>query len=78
MTLLKLQAILGKQIEKIIDEKASNLAHKKALEDAEYIAKLAKQMINNADVCVRTDKLANRHDRSDKLLGESKNNEDTQ
>lgn len=76
MTLLKLQSILGTQIEKIIDEKASSIAHKKALEDAVYIAKLAKQMINNADVCVRTDKLANRHDRADKILGEYKSKAD--
>lgn len=70
MTLIELQKILGDQIEKIVDEKASNLAHKKALEDSVYIAKIAKQMINNADVVLRNDKLGNRHDRIDRLTGE--------
>jgi len=70
MTLIELQDILGKQIEKIVDDKATSIEHKRALENAEYIAKIAKQMINNADVCLRTDKLANRHDRTDRLIGE--------
>ena len=43
MTLIELQDILGKQIEKIVDDKASSIEHKKALENAEYIAKIAKQ-----------------------------------
>lgn len=70
MTLIELQKVLGEQIEKIVDEKASNLAHRKALEDAEYIAKIAKQMINGADVVLRNDKMCNRHDRIDRLTGE--------
>lgn len=39
------------------------------LKKAEYEAKLAKQFINAADVTLRTDKMAGRHDRIDKVVG---------
>lgn len=70
MTLIELQDVLGKQIEAIVNNKATPIEHKKALENAEYIAKIAKQMINSADVVLRNDKMCNRHDRIDKLTGE--------
>ncbi len=36
---------------------------------AEYEAKLAKQMINAADIILRTDKMTGRNDRIDKFIG---------
>lgn len=57
MTLLELQRILGERIEiandMAIGEEERNQEHEKS----EIIARLAKQMINNADVVLRTDKL---------------------
>lgn len=57
MTLMELQKILGERIEltnsmDVISEEA-----KKENEKSDMIARLAKQMINNADVVLRTDKL---------------------
>lgn len=57
MKLIELQEILGQGIKDITNKESSPREHEKALENAEYIAKLAKQMINNADVILRTDKL---------------------
>lgn len=70
MTLLRLNEILGQGIEAIVDENATPKEHQKALENAEYIAKLAKQIINNADVILRTDKMCNRNERANKVVGE--------
>lgn len=70
MTLIELQNVLGQGIEKIIQTENDEEEHKVAMANAEFVAKLAKQMINNADVCLRTDKLSNRHDRIDKIVGE--------
>ena len=69
MTLLRLNEILGDGIEAIIDKDASPKDHQKAIENAEYIAKLAKQIINNADVILRTDKICNRNDRANSIIG---------
>lgn len=57
MNLLELQNILGKVIQEIIQEDRSEEQHKKSLEKAEYIAKVSKQMINNADIILRSEKL---------------------
>ena len=58
MTLVELQNKLGEQIELITDEKTPFEAKKKLAEVAQTVSSLAKQMINNADVILRTDKLA--------------------
>ena len=70
MTMLKLQDVLSKVLESIVDESVTNEDHQKAVVNAEYTAKLAKQMINNADIILRTDKLADRHDRIDRVVGD--------
>ena len=58
MTLLELQKILGERIE-IANQKDTDEETRKANnETSQVIASLAKQMINNADVVLRAEKLA--------------------
>lgn len=57
MTLLELQNILGERIKIATDENMKPQERMKANEQSEIIARLAKQMINNADVVLRTNKL---------------------
>lgn len=57
MTLTELQQKLGEQIE-LLTDKDTPFQAKKALADvAQTVSSLAKQMINNADVILRTEKL---------------------
>ena len=64
MTLLELQKILGETIEAVKDGTADT-------DKAKSIASLAKQMINNADIVLRTDKFVNnKGQRIDKMVGE--------
>lgn len=57
MTLTELQDKLGEQIE-LITDKATPFKAKKELADvAQTVSSLAKQMINNADVVLRAEKL---------------------
>ena len=57
MTLYDLQKVLGERIEITNDMALSDKERKKENEKSDIIARLAKQMINNADVILRTDKL---------------------
>lgn len=57
MTLNELQNKLGEQIELITDEKTPYEAKKRIADVATVVSSLAKQMINNADVILRTEKL---------------------
>lgn len=57
MNLLELQDILGNTISEIRDNDKTEEEYKKALSNAEYIAKISKQMINNADIILRSEKL---------------------
>lgn len=57
MTLLELQNKLGEQIELISDKSLPMSTRKSLAENAMTISSLAKQMINNADVVLRTEKL---------------------
>lgn len=57
MTLIELQKVLGERIEIANDMAMGDEERKKECEKSEIIARLAKQMINNADVILRTDKL---------------------
>ena len=64
MTLLQLQDALGRAITQIEDGTGN-------IDKAKAIASLAKQMINNADVMLRTDKFVNnKGKRIDKVVGE--------
>ena len=58
MTQLELQNLLGKELEKVFE--SENLPREtqiKVLDTAAAISSLAKQMINNADVVLRAEKL---------------------
>ena len=57
MTLMELQDKLGEQIELLSDKKTPYEAKKKLADVAAVISSLAKQMVNNADVVLRTEKL---------------------
>ena len=57
MTLVDLQKVLGERIEVTNDMAMDSEERKKENDKSEVIARLAKQMINNADVILRTDKL---------------------
>lgn len=59
MTLYELQEKLGEQITLITDEKTPFAAKKQLADVAMTVSSLAKQMINNADVVLRTEKLSN-------------------
>lgn len=58
MTLVELQDKLGEQIELLTDKDTPYAAKKAVAEVAQTVSSLAKQMINNADVVLRTEKLA--------------------
>ena len=57
MTLAQLQGKLGEQIELLTDPNTPHTAKKNLAEIAQTVSSLAKQMINNADVFLRTEKL---------------------
>ena len=57
MTLTELQKVLGERIRLATDENLSVEERKKEAEISMTISTLAKQMINNADVVLRTEKL---------------------
>lgn len=57
MTLYDLQKVLGERIEITSDMALTEKERAIENEKSDLIVKLAKQMINNADVILRTDKL---------------------
>ena len=57
MTLFDLQKVLGERIEIANDMAMTEEERKVENEKSDMIARLAKQMINNADVVLRTEKL---------------------
>lgn len=57
MTLLELQNVLGERIRLANDRTLTPEERKKETDISQTISSLAKQMINNADVILRTDKL---------------------
>lgn len=69
MTMVELQEVLGAALQDVMDEGKTPAQHAKALAKAEAASRIAKQMINNADVILRADKLAGRHERIDKVVG---------
>lgn len=63
MTLLELQEILGEAITNLENGTGD-------IDKAKAIASLAKQMINNADITLRTDKfVGNKGERIDRMIG---------
>ena len=59
LTLVELQEKLGKEIDILTDSTTSYAVKLDHTKISSVIAVLAKQMINNADVILRTEKLAN-------------------
>lgn len=57
MTLVELQNKLGEQIDLLTDKDTPHSAKRNLAEIAQTVSSLAKQMINNADVVLRTEKL---------------------
>ena len=57
MTLMESQKILGERIRIVSNTEMSMDERKKEAELSQTISSLAKQMINNADVVLRTEKL---------------------
>ena len=57
MTLIELQKVLGERIELANNKELTTEERKREAEISQTISSLAKQMINNADVILRTDKL---------------------
>ena len=57
MTLIELQAKLGEQIDLLTDNRIPYESRKRQADIAHTVSSLAKQMINNADVVLRTEKL---------------------
>ena len=57
MTLVELQKILGERITVALDSTMDGEQRERENETTEIITKVAKQMINNADVILRRDKL---------------------
>lgn len=57
MTLIELQQVLGERIEIANDMAMGTDEREKENSTSDMIARLAKQMINNADVILRADKL---------------------
>lgn len=58
MTLVELQDILGKRVEVTLDENLSPEERQIENEQSFLIVNIAKQMINNGDLILRTEKLA--------------------
>ena len=57
MTLVELQKVLGERIRIAVDPSVSMEERKEETELSMVISSLAKQMINNADIVLRTNKL---------------------
>ena len=57
MTLLELQHKLGEQIDALTDPNASFDCKKQVADIASVVSSLSKQMINNADIVLRRDKM---------------------
>lgn len=57
MTLLELQDVLSNRIKVVENPGLSAEDHAREIETSKIVASLAKQMINNADVILRADKL---------------------
>lgn len=68
MTILELQNILGETINEIRSAQDEEESRKVRLK-AEFIAKIAKQMVNAADVVLRTDKMVGTTNRIDAIVG---------
>ena len=58
MTLVELQEVLGKRVEVTLNDNLTPEERQEENEQSIIIVNLAKQMINNGDLILRTEKLA--------------------
>lgn len=70
MTQLDLMDKIATAIEAIEDTDVRSTQRAKNLENAEYIAKLAKQWINGADIAIRIDKMCGSTEHIKKIIGD--------
>lgn len=68
-TLEELRSVVGKNIEDLMDDTATDQTREIRFQRADRIDKLAKDMINIADEYLRADKAAGKHDRTDDIIG---------
>ena len=75
MTLIELQNKLGEQIDLLTNQSTPHEEKKQLADIATVISSLAKQMINNADVILRTEKLVSegklKESAIQKMIGEN-------
>lgn len=70
ITITDLIALMGETFAELHSTLYKSEDFEGVLKKAEYEAKLAKQIINAADIVTRSDKMSGRHDRIDRLVGE--------
>lgn len=69
MKMIDVFDLLGETMAEVHAAPANTDMFDHAILKAEYEAKLAKQMVNAADIILRTDKMTGRNDRIDKAVG---------
>lgn len=69
ITVIELFEKLGNQAEKIFSGELKGRERREALKDVDATAKISKQALNAANVIVKADKMAGRHDRIDRIVG---------
>lgn len=72
-TINELLSVIGKNIEDIQDPKVSQYDRQIKIERADNTAKLAKQFINACTLVQKADVMSGKHDRTDALIGNIKN-----
>lgn len=68
MKIHDLMTLLGETIAELHSQSYKSAEFESAIKKAEYEAKVAKQMINAADITLRADKMAGRTDRIDEII----------
>lgn len=66
---LRLQEVLFEILEEVHSAHGGTAAFEYTMRKAEHEAKIAKQIINSADVILRGDKLCGKSDRIDEVIG---------
>lgn len=72
-TCAEMLAVIGKNVEDIQDPKVSASDRQIKIERADNTQKLAKQFVNICNFVQKGDIMAGRHDRTDVLIGDIKN-----
>lgn len=68
MTLVELQNKLGEQVDLLTNKDIPIAERQKIVNTAQIVSSLAKQMINNADVVLRTEKLISEGELKDSAI----------